>query len=160
MDSGRITGNLRRPQRYNRRLRHVFYMAAFSSVKADGPSRAFYQRKRSEWLAHTQALLALAGRLVDVLWALLRDDRLFSRSASATSGPGGLTTSFRFVLARLRALHLGADLPRHDLGTHRKYGPNSTRLSPTCVRCSFPLGLTEEGSAFGEFPNSVRMQLR
>jgi transposase len=77
-DSGRITGNLRRPQRYNRRLRHVFYMAAFSSIKADGPSRTFYQRKRSERLTHTQALLALARRLVDVLWALLRDGRLFT----------------------------------------------------------------------------------
>ena len=77
-DSGRITGNLRRPQRYNRRLRHVFYMAAFSSIKADGPSRAFYDRKRSERLTHTQALLALARRLVDVLWALLRDGRLFT----------------------------------------------------------------------------------
>jgi transposase len=31
-DFGRVTGNLRRPQRYNRRLRHVFYMAAFSSI--------------------------------------------------------------------------------------------------------------------------------
>jgi hypothetical protein len=87
-DSGRVTGNLRRPQRYNRRLRHVFYMAAFSSIKADGPSRTFYDRKRSERLTHTQALLALARRLVDVLWALLRDDRLFtpappSRAAQA-----------------------------------------------------------------------------
>ena len=77
-DSGRVTGNLRRPQRYNRRLRHVFYMAAFSSIKAEGPSRAFYERKRGERLTHTQALLALARRLVDVLWALLRDGRFFT----------------------------------------------------------------------------------
>ena len=77
-DSRRVTGNLRRPQRYNRRLRHVFYMAAFSSIKADGPSRTFYERKRSERLIHTQALLALARRLVDVLWALLRDGRHFT----------------------------------------------------------------------------------
>jgi hypothetical protein len=33
----------------------------------------FYDRKRSERLVHTQALLALARGLVDVLWALLRD---------------------------------------------------------------------------------------
>jgi transposase len=77
-DSGRVTGNLRRPQRYNRRLRHAFYMAAFSSIKSDGPSRAFYECKRSERLIHTRALLALARRLVDVLWALLRDSRLFT----------------------------------------------------------------------------------
>jgi hypothetical protein len=88
-DSGRVTGNLRRPQRYNRRLRHVFYMAAFSSIKADGPFRAFYQRKRTERLIHTQALLALARRPVDVLWALLRDGRLFT-TAPPHHQPGQL----------------------------------------------------------------------
>jgi transposase len=77
-DSGRISGNLRRPKRYNRRLRRVFYMAALSSIKTEGPSHIFYQRKRSERLIHTQALLALARRLVDVLWALLRDGRTFT----------------------------------------------------------------------------------
>jgi transposase len=82
-DSGRVTGNLRRPQRYNRRLRRVFYMAALSSLKTDGPSRTFYQRKRSERRIHTQALLALARRLVDVLWALLRDNRKFTIIAPA-----------------------------------------------------------------------------
>lgn len=44
-DSGRITGNLRRPKRYNRRLPRVFYLAALSSLRADGPSRQFYDRK-------------------------------------------------------------------------------------------------------------------
>lgn len=71
-DSGRITGNLHRPRRYNRRLRRVFYMAGLSSIKANGPSRTFYQRKRGERLNHTQALLALGRRLADVLWALPR----------------------------------------------------------------------------------------
>ena len=77
-DSGRVTGNWRRPRRYNRALRRVFYMAALSSLRTDGPSKTFYQRKRSEHRIHTQALLALARRLVDVLWALLRDNRTFS----------------------------------------------------------------------------------
>lgn len=80
-DSGRVSGNLRRPKRYSRRLRRVFYMAALSSIGPayrDGPSRRFYDRKRRERLIHTQALLALARRLVDVLWALLRDGREFT----------------------------------------------------------------------------------
>lgn len=77
-DSGRVTGNLHRPKRYSRRLRRVFYMAALSSIKTSGPSRTFYDRKRNERLIHTQALLALARRLVDVLWALLRDGRTFT----------------------------------------------------------------------------------
>ena len=77
-DSGRVSGNLRRPKRYNRRLRRVFYLAALSSLRTDGPSRRFYDRKRAERHIHTQALLALARRLVDVLWALLRDGREFT----------------------------------------------------------------------------------
>lgn len=80
-DSGGVTGNLRRPQRYNRRLRRVFFMAALASLRTNGPSRVFYDRKRSERQGHTQALLALARRLVDVLWALLRDGRTFTPTA-------------------------------------------------------------------------------
>jgi transposase len=80
-DSGRVTGNYRRPQRYNRTLRRVFYMTALSSIRPEGPSRDFYQRKRGENRIHTQALLALARRLVDVLWAMLRDNRRFTPTA-------------------------------------------------------------------------------
>lgn len=82
-DSGRVQGNLHRPKRYHRGLRRVFYMAALSSVKPDGPSRAFYQRKRAEGKRHAQALIALARRLVDVIWALLRDGRQFENSPPA-----------------------------------------------------------------------------
>ncbi|MCP2314677.1 Transposase [Nocardia amikacinitolerans] len=85
-DSGRISGNLHRPKRYNRRLRRVFFMAALSSIKTEGPSRTFYQRKRAERLIHTQALLALARRLVDVLWALLRDNRPFDPKPPSVNG--------------------------------------------------------------------------
>jgi transposase len=76
-DSGKRVGNLHRPQRYNRRLRHVFYMSALATLKADGPNRAYYQRKRAEGRKHQQALIALARRRVNVLWALLRDNRPF-----------------------------------------------------------------------------------
>jgi transposase len=76
-DSGRVKGNLHRPKRYHRNLRRVFYMAALSSIKPDGPSRTYYQRKRNEGKIHTQALIALARRLIDVLWAVLRDNREF-----------------------------------------------------------------------------------
>jgi transposase len=83
-DSGRVSGNLRRPKRFNRRLRRVFYLSALSSLRTVGPSRQFYDRKRGERLVHSQALLALARRLVDVLWALLRDDREFTLDSPAT----------------------------------------------------------------------------
>lgn len=83
-DSGRRIGVRHRPRRYHRRLRHVFYMAAFSSLKKAGPSRTFYDRKRAERQRHTKATIALARRLVDVLWALLRDNRRFSTDPPTT----------------------------------------------------------------------------
>lgn len=81
-DSGRVRGNLHRPQRYHRGLRRVFYLAALSSIKrTDGPSRAYYQRKRGEGKRHVPALIALARRLVDLIWALIRDNRRFTTKA-------------------------------------------------------------------------------
>ena len=84
-DSGRVKNNLHRPKRYHRGLRRVFYLAAFSSIRADGPSKTFYQRKRSEGKVHTQALIALARRLVDVIWALIRDNREFQPTVAAAA---------------------------------------------------------------------------
>jgi transposase len=77
-DSGRRTGNLHRPRRYNRQLNRVFYTSALVSIARNPQSRAFYDRKRAEGKKHTQAVLALARRRVNVLWALLRDDRPYT----------------------------------------------------------------------------------
>lgn len=74
-DSGRRTGNLHRPRRYNRQLQRVFYTSAMISIQRSPASRAFYDRKRAEGKRHSQAILALARRRVDVMWAILRDER-------------------------------------------------------------------------------------
>lgn len=76
-DSGRISGNLHRPRRYNRALQRVFYTSALASIRWSRESRIFYDRKRNEGKRHVQAVLALARRRVNVLWALLRDGRSF-----------------------------------------------------------------------------------
>ncbi|MFF3489634.1 IS110 family transposase [Streptomyces sp. NPDC002701] len=76
-DSGKISGNLRRPRRYNRRLQRVFYISALFSIRHSDESRRFYERKRAEGKRHLQAVLALARRRVNVLWALLRDGRTY-----------------------------------------------------------------------------------
>ena len=72
-DSGRIRGNHHRPQRYDRRLLRACYMAAMSSLKSSTASRTYYDRKRAEGKTHTQSLLSLARRRLNVLWAMLRD---------------------------------------------------------------------------------------
>jgi len=82
-DSGRRSGNLHRPHRYSRPLRHVFYLSAQTAMMRPGPNRDYYLKKREHGRTHTQAVIALARRRVDVLWALLRDDRLFSEQPPA-----------------------------------------------------------------------------
>jgi transposase len=77
-DSGRVVGNLHRPRRYQRGLQRVFYTSALISIRCCPESRAFYDRKRAEGKRHTQAVLALARRRVNVLWALLRDGRCYA----------------------------------------------------------------------------------
>jgi transposase len=76
-DSGKRVGNNRRMRGGNKILKRVFFLSAFSSLRSSAHSRAFYDRKRREGKRHTQALVALARRRVNVLWAMLRDGRTF-----------------------------------------------------------------------------------
>ena len=77
-DSGRITGNHHRPRRYDRRLLRVFYLSGLSALKSCPASRAYYDRKRAEGKTHIQAMLSLARRRLNVLWAMLRDGTTYT----------------------------------------------------------------------------------
>lgn len=72
---------LQRPNGGNKGLKRVFYQSAFASL-ASPDSRAFYRRKRLEGKRHHQAVIALARRRVNVLWAVLRDRTPFHVSHS------------------------------------------------------------------------------
>ncbi len=82
-DSGKRVGNNRRMRGGNKVLKRVFYQSAFASLRSAPESRAFYDRKRAEGKRHTQALIALARRRVNVLWAMLRDGTTFESRSSA-----------------------------------------------------------------------------
>jgi transposase len=75
-DSGKRNGNVP-PGHYHLGLQRIFCMSALTSVRYDLNSRTFYDRKRSEGKRHTQAVIVLARRRVNVLWALIRDRRLY-----------------------------------------------------------------------------------
>lgn len=77
-DSGRISGNLKRPRRYDRQMLHACYLSAFNSIKTSPESRAFYDRKRAAGKHHKQAVLALARRRLNVLWAVVRDETTYA----------------------------------------------------------------------------------
>jgi transposase len=84
-DSGRVSGNLRRPRRYHRGLLRSMYLSAMVSITTCPASKAFYQRKRSEGKGHKQALLALARRRLNVLWAMIRDGQCYQCSPPVTT---------------------------------------------------------------------------
>src|SRR3712207_3458592 len=83
-DSGKKrVGNRRRMRGGNKPLKRVFYQSAFSSLRGCAESRAFYERKRAEGKRHTQTLIALVRRRVNVLWAMLRDGTTFEPRSAA-----------------------------------------------------------------------------
>lgn len=84
-DSGRRVGNLHKPRRYSRPLRHALYLSAQTSMMRAGPNRDYYLKKRARGRTHSQAVIALARRRTDVLWALLRDNRTWSAAPPTTA---------------------------------------------------------------------------
>jgi len=82
-DSGRRAGNLHKPRRYSRPLRHALYLSAQTSMMRAGPNRDYYLKKRDQGRTHSQAVIALARRRIDVLWALLRDNRTWTPAPPA-----------------------------------------------------------------------------
>ncbi|MEU3202251.1 IS110 family transposase [Streptomyces sp. NPDC006996] len=84
-DSGRVSGNLRRPRRYHRGLLRSMYLSAMVSTTTCPASKAYYQRKRSEGKGHKQVLLALARRRLNVLWAMIRDGQCYQGSPPVTA---------------------------------------------------------------------------
>nr|WP_156910758.1 IS110 family transposase [Nocardia mangyaensis] len=84
-DSGRIRGNLKRPRRYDRRLLRACYMSALVATRHDPASRAYYQRKRAEGKRHIQAVIALARRRLNVLWAMLNNHTPYRTPSAATT---------------------------------------------------------------------------
>ena len=68
----------------DRTLKRVFYQSAFCALQRDPASRAYYNRKRREGKTHHQAVIALARRRVNVLYAILRTRQPYQdRSALA-----------------------------------------------------------------------------
>ncbi len=66
-------------RRGNKILKNAMFLSAFAALR-DPESRAYYDRKISQGKRHNQALLALARRRSDVLYAMLRDGSLYQPS--------------------------------------------------------------------------------
>jgi transposase len=64
------------PRRGNRLLKRAFFLSAFASL-TDPASRAYYDRKIAEGKRHNQALICLARRRSDVIFAMLKNGTLY-----------------------------------------------------------------------------------
>ena len=60
----------------NRALKRALFLSAFAALR-DPVSRAYYNRKIAQGKRHNQALIALARRRCDVLYAMLRDGTIY-----------------------------------------------------------------------------------
>jgi transposase len=89
--SGRSIRGESQPRRGNRALKSALHLSAFASLK-DPTSRAYYDRKRAEGKNHPAALLSLARRRTDVLYAMVRD-RQHYRYPRAEPGPEAAKTA-------------------------------------------------------------------
>ena len=82
--SGKVSYQ-RRARKGNRALKRVLYRSAFCALSCHAPSQEYYRRKRAEGKGAPQAIIALARRRVNVLWAMLRDGAVYEhRTAAAT----------------------------------------------------------------------------
>lgn len=71
-------------RRGNKQLKRAFFLAAFASL-SHPPSRAYYDKKIAQGKRHGQALLCLARRRTDVLFAMLRDGTFYEPPAPAAT---------------------------------------------------------------------------
>lgn len=71
-------------RRGNKVLKRALFLSAFAALK-DPLSRTYYDRKRAQGKKHNQALIALARRRCNVLFAMLRDGSYFHVPMEATA---------------------------------------------------------------------------
>lgn len=65
----------------NRKLKRALFLSAFAALH-DPTSRAYYDRKRAEGKKHNAALICLARRRCDVLFAMLKNKTLYQPPAA------------------------------------------------------------------------------
>ncbi|MFG3229557.1 IS110 family transposase [Kitasatospora sp. NPDC048194] len=78
--SGSSIRGERPSRRGNKQLKRAFYLAAFASL-SQPESRTYYDKKRRQGKHHVAALVCLARRRIDVLFAMLRDGTLYEPPA-------------------------------------------------------------------------------
>ncbi|MFS0302862.1 transposase, partial [Corynebacterium striatum] len=61
----------------NKKLKNALWQSSFASIRFHERSRQFYERKRKEGKRHNAAVVALARRRLNVLFAMMRSGELY-----------------------------------------------------------------------------------
>lgn len=61
----------------NKKLKNALWQSAFASIRSHERSRQFYEKKRAEGKRHNAAVVALARRRLNVLYAMMRNREFF-----------------------------------------------------------------------------------
>jgi len=75
---------IRRATSGDKALKRVFFQSAFTAL-SHPESKAFYDRKRAEGKRHNQAVIALARRRINVIWAMLNTRQPFRENFKAAA---------------------------------------------------------------------------
>ena len=62
----------RPPRGGNKQLKRALFLSAFAALRSDPVSRTYYERKRAQGKRHNAALICLARRRTDVLYAMIK----------------------------------------------------------------------------------------
>ena len=68
----------------NKRLKNALFLSAFAALH-DPESRAYYDRKRAQGKKHNAAIVCLARRRTDVIYAMLRDGTYYQAKTPAAA---------------------------------------------------------------------------
>lgn len=77
--SGKSVNSVTKPRGGNRRLKRVLVLSASKSILSCEESRRYYDKKRSEGKCYASAVVALARKRVDVMYAMLRNGKAYQK---------------------------------------------------------------------------------
>ena len=77
--SGTSVRSVGKPRSGNKRLKRVLVLSAARSIQFCDESRRYYERKREEGKSYRSAVMALARKRVDVIYAMLRDGACYQK---------------------------------------------------------------------------------
>lgn len=69
------------PRIGNRALKNALFLSAFASLRAEGISREYYDKKRAEGKKHNAAVISLARKRLKVMYAIMRDKTPYRAAA-------------------------------------------------------------------------------